>query len=370
MAEDVAYMAVKSVGLSSVGGRKPCSLLDAARHNLREIQAEMGAADHIDPERSYSNVILGGPESAVGVQAAADALLAIAGVERLRRDHCQAIEFVFSLPVGCSIDVADYFSKCLGWMKSALPLPVLSAVIHRDESAPHMHVLLLPLDGEGRHVGGAPIGREQLKRLRASFFGAVAGRFGLRREGAKLRGQAKGWAVAAILRRCDDVGMPEACGALWPILRVAIERDPQAALAALKIDLDTIRRDVRVPLEKSRSSGVEQNPVGIEGSAQNPIGIENQSQKDQSLSCVGFGNSSPTKTDAARGVNSMQQRMKTSRADRVAAGRKAIEQVIARSHTCAPGGGVAGWPEGLGADGDGWARIRDEEPEMPWPDNW
>lgn len=183
MAESIAHFAVKSIGLSRVNGRKPCTLLEAARHNLREIQAEQGAMGHIDHTRTQHNTVLHGPAAAAEVHAQAGALLGAVGIvpDKLRRDHCQAIEAVFSLPQHAAVaDTADYFAKCLAWLAGALSLPVLSAVVHRDESATHLHVLLLPLK-DGAHVGSAPIDRAALKRLRENFFAKVAGPAGLQR---------------------------------------------------------------------------------------------------------------------------------------------------------------------------------------------
>jgi phage tail sheath protein FI len=74
MAEIVAYFAIKSIGMSTCGGRKPQMLIDAARHNLREIQAEQGASSHIDASRIKDNVVLFGPPTAKEVQANAEAL--------------------------------------------------------------------------------------------------------------------------------------------------------------------------------------------------------------------------------------------------------------------------------------------------------
>lgn len=202
MAESVAHFAVKSIGLSRVNGRKACTLLEAASHNLREIQAEQGAAGHIDPKRMACNVLLAGPDTAAKVQGLANELLASVDTKRLKRDHCQAIEAVFSLPAATTIEPVTYFAQCLQWLEVALPLPVLSAVIHNDEAAKHIHVLLLPVKG-GRHVGGAPIARPELKRLRESFFAKVGGPAGLKRESAKVRGVVKQWAIAAVLRECE-----------------------------------------------------------------------------------------------------------------------------------------------------------------------
>ena len=295
MAADIAYFAAKTIGMSKVNGRKPCDLLTAARHNLREIQAEMGSVGRIDPGRSATNAILAGPADAAQVQAKAASLLAAAGLNpaAMRRDHVQALEFVFSLPPSSGVDPAAYFTRCLAWLMEALPLPVLSAVSHADEVAPHLHVLLLPL-ADGVHVGGKPVERPRLLRLRESFFNVVAGPAGLQRESAKLRGQAKRWAVTAVMARCEAMGLPAANGPLWPVLVAAIERDPTAAVRALGIELSA---------QKHRQTQAEPNPIGIEGttmsSKANPIGIEKRGEKIQSLSCVGIASKTTLKTAPA-----------------------------------------------------------------------
>ena len=292
MAGDVAYFAAKTIGMSKVNGRKPCDLLTAARHNLREIQAEMGSVGRIDPGRSATNAILAGPTDAAQVQALAVSLMAAAGLNpaAMRRDHVQALEFVFSLPPSSGVDPAAYFARCLAWLAQALPLPVLSAVSHADEVAPHLHVLLLPL-ADGIYAGGKPVERPKLLRLRESFFNVVAGPTGLQRESAKLRGEPKRWAVAAVLAHCEAMGLPAVNGPLWPVLVAAIERDPTAAVCALGIELSA---------PKDRTTQAEPNPIGIEGgtmsSTANPIGIEKRGEKTQSLSCVGIAQKTTLKT--------------------------------------------------------------------------
>ena len=295
MAGDVAYFAAKTIGLSRVNGRKPCDLLTAARHNLREIQAEHGSVGRIDPGRSATNAILAGPTDAAQVQALAVSLMAAAELNpaAMRRDHVQALEFVFSLPPSSGVDPAAYFARCLDWLMGALPLPVLSAVSHADEFAPHLHVLLLPL-ADGIYAGGKPVERPKLLRLRESFFNVVAGPAGLHRESAKLRGEPKRRAVAAVLTRCEAMGLPAVNGPLWPVLVAAIERDPTAAVCALGIELSA---------PKDRTTQAEPNPIGIEGvtmrSTANPIGIEKRGEKTQSLSCVGIASKTTLKTAPA-----------------------------------------------------------------------
>ncbi len=279
MAESVAHFAVKSIGLSRVNGRKPCALLEAARHNLREIQAEQGAVGRIDSSRTPQNLILTGPATAADVQALAVSLLATVDTSRLKRDHCQAIEAVFSLPTHSRIEAVSYFTQCLQWLAGAMPLPVLSAVIHHDEATQHLHVLLLPLK-DGRHVGGAPIARPALKRLRDSFFAHVAGPAGLKRDTAKLCGIVKQWAVSAVLNRCELLGLPNMNGPLWPVLMAAIKRDPTSAMLAFNIDLESIR-----PADDTPPNEQPSNPVGL---VQTPIGLQEEGVKTQALSCVGL----------------------------------------------------------------------------------
>lgn len=290
MAESIPYLAVKSISLSPLG--KPCSLQDAARHNLREIQAELGAHSHIDPTRSARNIVFDGPAKAGEVQARADLLWASAGIDpsKLRRDHCQAIEVVFSLPPQHGIGNPDaYFQSCLQWAQNVLRLPTLSAVIHHDEAAPHSHVLLLPVR-EGKHVGSSPIAAAELKKLRNSFFENVAAPAGMRRPSAKVRGTVKRWVINAVLQRCKTMGLSTACGPLWPFFQHCIEREPTEAMLLLGISIETVR-----PTEENSTSPT-LNPIGIEAppvpnsapTSENPIGIERSTEETGTLSCVGF----------------------------------------------------------------------------------
>jgi len=280
MAESTAYFAVKSIGLSRLSGGKPCTLAHAARHNLREIQAEHGATGHVDPRRTQYNIIMAGPCTSAEVQANAKELLATVGALKLRRDHCQAIEVVFSLPTELSNFEPDgYFLQCLKWLEGAMRLPVLSAVAHHDEAAKHMHVLLLPLK-DGRHVGSTPISMSELKRLRDAFFAMVAGPAGFKRESAKVRGAAKQWAVSAVLHQCEVLGLRAANGPMWPVLANAIKRDPTDSMLALGIDVNSIR-----PPEEPTSKESQTNPIGF---IQKPIGFQKTAPKHQTLSCVGF----------------------------------------------------------------------------------
>lgn len=237
---DNLFFRVASISLSRANGHKPVSLEIAARHNLREIQAELGFCGRIDPVRTADNVILAGPQTAAEVLAVADSLLARVKTSHLKRDHCRAIEAVFSLSTSSSIDNETYFTKCLNWLTQITGHPAVSAVIHNDEAAPHMHVLLLPVK-DGRHVGGSEIARPKLKRLRDDFFQSVAGPAGLKRDGAKLSGQSKQWGIKAVIDYCEAAGFPALYGVLWPLMVDAIRHNPLSWLLTLGIDPNSIR---------------------------------------------------------------------------------------------------------------------------------
>jgi hypothetical protein len=243
VANDIAYFSVKSIGLSKIGGRKPCSLNDAARHNLREIQSELGAIGRIKPMQTIHNCVIAGSKSADSVVSTVKELIKAAGVDpsRKRRDYCQAIELLFSLPAESKIEPTQYFRKCLRWAESVYELPVLSAVVHLDESSPHCHVLLLPLSRKGHYLGSSPISRPETKKRVESFFAEVASPVGLKRQAAKMHGAVKTAAIKLVLDECCVNGLPAANGPLWPVFEAAIKKDPVPALDALNIDSETVR---------------------------------------------------------------------------------------------------------------------------------
>lgn len=372
MASDNGFFATKSISLNICGGRKPQTLMDAARHNLREIQAERGAGSHINASRIAENVLLAGPGTAEGVQTVAGEWLDGAGIDpsKLRRDHCQAIEVLFSLPEQSGIEPVTYFRRCLEWVIAEMRLPVISAVIHMDEKTPHCHALLLPVR-EGKHVGSYPIAREKLRGLRDSFFNTVAGPAGLKRMGAKMVGGVKRMAVAAVLRACEAQGLPEKNGALWPFFRAAIERDPTKAVQALNLSEKEIRAG-----EKGAP-----NPIGFAGdntdACPNPIGFEKHPQKTKPYLCVGFAKQTTSPAPAERAASGAEASGSEVKEEGVDAGRKAapVAKVAPAAPAPAPAPATAtatatpaeasAGPSPVVAvvekdEGDGVVRVRDE----------
>ncbi|WP_167761486.1 plasmid recombination protein [Duganella callida] len=180
---DSLYLRLKSLNTRSVRGvTSPKNIVRvAAMHNLREIQAELGAsaASGINPARMHLNYQLRGPATADEVAGLALVLLDNAGVTTLRRDACMALELVVSLPAAAAIDHREYFTAAITWADAYFNVPILSAAVHLDEAAPHCHILLLPLVA-GRMQGGALAGGPaKIRAMLADFQQQVAQRFGL-----------------------------------------------------------------------------------------------------------------------------------------------------------------------------------------------
>lgn len=254
----------------------------AARHNRRVIQAELGAAGSIDPARSHLNETLAGPLTAADVGQLAKHLMAAAGVRKLRKDAVMGLEFVFSLLPGHTLDDRAYFTACADWAGAAFggAHNILSVDIHRDEAAPHCHVLLLPLV-DGRMDGSNLIGgKQKLMALQKDFHAKVAARYGLSKAPARLSGSAKQATVTAVLQRLRETSDGALQSAAWSVIREAVERDPAPFLLTLGLEVATPKKQIRTMAQIFTSKGkgrATSKPIGFA-----PAG------KEQTLCSVGF----------------------------------------------------------------------------------
>jgi hypothetical protein len=153
----------------------------AAKHNLRKIAAEIGVDQRIDPARIHMNYILRGPDSADGVAALRMSMLKEAGIKKLRADAVQALEVVFTWPFPEEEAPRQYFEGCTQWAEQHFQVPVLSSIVHLDESQPHCHVLMLPLVN-GRMNGSDLFGMgARLSMHLNSFYKEVGAKYGIAR---------------------------------------------------------------------------------------------------------------------------------------------------------------------------------------------
>ena len=298
-------IAVKSIGLSKLGGRKPCTLAVAAKHNKRELAQELEARGRIDPERTRLNYSIAGAIDSGGLVAKALQLMESIGTspEKKRRDYCQAIEIVFSLPANTTIDIKRYFADCSEWCCTRFGVEnILSVDVHHDESYPHCHALIAPIQS-GRWMGCEVIDHANTKALIESFSKQVASAYGLKMV-ESLKGKRKGDAVAMVLAHIEshDRGLLQSPARLP--LRQAIERNPAPFLTAYGLRLEDkplAKQKTMAQIFTSTGKGAKRetlhlpkrNPLGIDAQANkpaqaNPKGIQNKGQKYQSLSCVGI----------------------------------------------------------------------------------
>lgn len=236
---------VKSIGMSTRNGRKPQTLLVAARHNLREIQAENGA-DHgkIDSSRTHLNEVLLGPATAKGVVDTADQIFVDAGVDpaKLRRDFNQASEHVFSLRSG---QEEGYFFKVIAERAKLIfgPEKVLSFVIHRDQAQPHAHMLVSPVSN-GRYMGSKLHSHEPLKKLKEAFKSA-AEEIGFR-PANEMRLRRKNLCVEAadVIAYLEYANDPLMFHPMWPLISRVIVSDPRPFYDHLKLSACNIPKAI------------------------------------------------------------------------------------------------------------------------------
>jgi hypothetical protein len=163
-----------------VGKIKTKGQLGAAlSHNFRERHTP-----NADLDRLHENTVLKGPEKGQDVIAAWEAR----APEKIRKNAVHALEyFVGASPEKMAVmsrtQQDAYFRKALDWFEARHGKDnVLSAVIHRDETTPHMQILVIPLDARGKLNARELVGgKATLSRMQTDFAHEVGIAFGLER---------------------------------------------------------------------------------------------------------------------------------------------------------------------------------------------
>ena len=259
----------------------------AARHNLREFQAKKGEDSHINSLKTSQNVILRGVDSATKVAANAVSLIRQAKlITPVKSNTVLGLEILFSLPPSSGISEQKYFTDSVCWAEGFFKIPILSAVIHNDESAPHCHVIMLPLL-DGRMSGSALMGNKlRLIEILDDFHAKVGQMYGLRRGMHE-----KTYSRAAIASAADGVinELRRSPNKLYdPAIRDAL-RDtiaktmPISLMALLGIELPEVKSSNPKTLpEKIADKFKSGKPIDFRRNK--PIGLANP--QDQTLSCV------------------------------------------------------------------------------------
>jgi len=127
----------------------------------------------------------------------------------------------------------EYFKECLEWVKGHFGADnIVSAVVHMDETTPHLHICAVPITAKGRLSAKEFMGsRKQLRYIQDRYWEGVSKNWGLERgERVELTGR-KHLNVAEYKASTDGLRQ-----------EIALER---ASLeAASKAEMDGLRRKV------------------------------------------------------------------------------------------------------------------------------
>ena len=238
------FFSAKSIGMSKRGDRKPQPLLVAAKHNLRELQAESGGREHISMELSHLNTVLHGPSKANAIEALAQELKVKYAVpkRKLRKDHVQALEFVISVRSDSDVDTMAYFRASTRWLIGVFGEDMLlNAVVHYDEAEPHMHALVLPIV-EGQYMGGAAIDMTNLPKLIKQFADTVGKSFGLTFERkSKLDAAQRTAAFNSVIDCLKRENDPVITSRIWGGVVRHLMSSPQEYLEILGLQMPSVR---------------------------------------------------------------------------------------------------------------------------------
>lgn len=156
------------------------AVVAAEKNNLRKLKNYSNL--DIDPTRSHLNEILIASQSISSEVARQVETIQTAQKRKIRKDAPRALEYIVTASPEAfqSLDQQKYFQSALDFLKNRHgDNRIVSAVIHRDQTTPHMHVIIVPVkDGKlnARHF----MSRDALRTLQDDF-GTLGNRFGLQR---------------------------------------------------------------------------------------------------------------------------------------------------------------------------------------------
>ncbi|WP_294000213.1 plasmid recombination protein [Sphaerotilus sp.] len=146
-------------------------------HNLRTGNEDHRHRSRIDPARTGANEVLRGPACPLVAAELVRSVLEELGIVPARRDTIMGVEAVIQAPEGA--DVPAFWSECLTWAAGRYQ-HIVSAIVHRDQSRPHLHVIALAVAG-GRLAGNAlTSGAGRFTLQKREFLAHMRDRLGLR----------------------------------------------------------------------------------------------------------------------------------------------------------------------------------------------
>ena len=155
-----------------------------SKHALREVHVANAVEGAPKPD------VIAGESTTRGVLAALADLkaAAIASGQRWRKDQVEAVDLLVTTS---RQDMArmtleeqnSYFKRSLAWIAAQWPTArVLTAAVHRDETTPHMQVLLAPIDVRGRFAAKDLLGGPgDMSKMQDAFHDQVGRHYKLER---------------------------------------------------------------------------------------------------------------------------------------------------------------------------------------------
>lgn len=151
----------------------------AAQHNLRERDTA-----NARPEDRDRNIHLAGAKTT-------DELMKLwqdRAPEKIRKNAVHALEYIVTaspekMAAMGQTKSEDYLRDALTWLEDKHGAEnILSAVIHNDETTPHLQVMLIPIDERGKlNARGLVGGKAQLSAMQTDFAERVGRKHGLDR---------------------------------------------------------------------------------------------------------------------------------------------------------------------------------------------
>lgn len=146
-------------------------------HNLRSGNGDHRHRSRIDPSRTPLNEVLRGPDCPKVAAELAASILDELNIRPGRRDAIMAVELVMQPPDGA--DRPEFWAECLRTADSRYE-HIVSAVVHRDQKRPHMHLLALAV-ADGRLAGNTlTAGQNRFTFQRQAFMAHMRNALGLR----------------------------------------------------------------------------------------------------------------------------------------------------------------------------------------------
>jgi len=149
----------------------------ALAHNLREGNEAHRHRSPIDPTRRGANEVLRGPAGLSVAVELARGIFDELGIFPARADAIAGLELVFQPPDGA--DTPAFWSECLAWVDARYQ-HVVSAIVHRDQKRPHLHVLALAVAGGKLAGNDLTAGSNQFPIQRREFLAHIFATLGLR----------------------------------------------------------------------------------------------------------------------------------------------------------------------------------------------